>query len=332
MAAKPNPIVIVPGMLGSELRLYGRSIWSDRKREAARVVRNPSLLLPWVPLSADRVLDFYDPLLQCLRYGKHYDDGNLFLFAYDWRQGLETTAESLRVFVQNVVRVKHTAPIIFVAHSFGCLVVRFALARSVLEPSKVKLVIAAGPPMLGSARAFRSVVELPSFQWFFDIVFASLRRRWRAGAARLETPLVKCLMTVRSVLETMPPRGSSTWAPEGSAAYSSGFEWNGWPPSLAELLRLAEGTQTELQTTPWPSGVTRKLILSAEHPTDVSYELDSTNYFRITGVRAKAGDGRVLAESARFFGTDEPELSVWKGHDELLFDDQTLNYLRSNLP
>src|SRR5208337_144004 len=143
-------------------------------------------------------LAVYDTLIGFLRQVKGYGADDLFLFSYDWRVGIEGAARQLGNFVDATVRRNHGGPIIFIAHSLGCLVVRFAISSGLVAAGRTKMIIAAGPPALGSAAAFKSLVEMPEIHESFDRLYNLVRITWPNLAKRTELSLTKSLMTVRS--------------------------------------------------------------------------------------------------------------------------------------
>jgi hypothetical protein len=103
VASKANPIILVPGFLGSELEDNNATIWAYNVK-ALRTILNPSYLLPWRPLEATQAISVYDPLIQFLKT-EGYNHDELFVFPYDWRCGIELAATSLSNFVNRRVRM-----------------------------------------------------------------------------------------------------------------------------------------------------------------------------------------------------------------------------------
>jgi hypothetical protein len=50
---KPNPVVVVPGLMGSELSFEGSLVW-QRSLRALRSILNPAFFMPWLPLRPER--------------------------------------------------------------------------------------------------------------------------------------------------------------------------------------------------------------------------------------------------------------------------------------
>jgi pimeloyl-ACP methyl ester carboxylesterase len=320
---KANPVVIIPGLLGTELELSGWRVWDDTFH-AVRVLLNPGLLLPWLNLKPVQLLTRNYGVLRTLLVTKGYVlDSDFFMFEYDWRVGIEQAAQQFARFFAN--RVFKGVQVTIIAHSLGCLIARWAIVKRLVEELKIKKVIAAGPPMAGAARAFRSVVDIPNISERFNRLLLLLRRRWPATADQITEPLTKSLMTMTSLLELLPPPGTPVFADPNQTLFDA-FEWPGWPVELESMLDKAKRTQQDLQQLIWPGHIHTQLVLAENRGTDEGYLLDSTSPFVLLGTLPPGlGDGTVLADSARQFGGTE--MTVKAEHDLLLTDPAFLNYI-----
>ena len=123
--AKSGNVVVLPGILGSELSENGSKIWVNVIRllaggfgEFAMNQNGDSLK----PISATGALKkYYGDLLLILA-----KTWNVQAFAYDWRADVRSSAEQLSV---KVAEWFPNQPVHFIAHSMGGLVVRSAIAR-----------------------------------------------------------------------------------------------------------------------------------------------------------------------------------------------------------
>jgi hypothetical protein len=320
-------------MLGSELYIGNYPFWADNFRDASRSIIRPSFLLPWISARAGLPLNgFYGNAGYFLEDRKNYRRGTeLFLFGYDWRCGIQVAAEELRNYINGVVRATHRGKIIFIAHSLGCIVVRWLLVKGLIDPSEVELVIAAAPPFLGSCSAFKSVVEMPDLHDLFDRTF-HVAKRWLPNITeRVEILLTRTLMAVPSLLELIPPR-SIPFLSDGGPMLKSAFEWPGWPAELGELRNYVETVQNGLLTLNWPTSVRRTLIAGDGQPTEISYMYDPADPFKILYRMAdNAGDGRVIIDSALAFGYDDLVLTKWR-HDLIFDSPDTIQTLNNALP
>ena len=114
-------VFVLPGILGSNLKLDGKRIWLG-----FRFV-NGLMKLAWDPASAARVEPdgpigmSYDDLIECLA-----DTHEVIAFAYDWRRPLEDEARRLAIAVDAALAARHASqqPVRLLAHSMGGLLAR----------------------------------------------------------------------------------------------------------------------------------------------------------------------------------------------------------------
>lgn len=127
------PVVIVPGLMGSELWLGDERVWPSVRR----IFTDPELFtLPdGPPLEPRGIVDEvvvvpnlleqeqYSRLSDFLEENLGYRRGvDLLEFAYDWRQDVR---ESARRLAQTIAAWNVQPPVILIAHSLGCLVSRY---------------------------------------------------------------------------------------------------------------------------------------------------------------------------------------------------------------
>jgi hypothetical protein len=231
MLGKANPVVVVPGIMGSELSIEGKTIWAADHR-GLRAVLTPSYLLPWLSVDAGTAISTYEPLINFLKTDLGYKKDELFIFGYDWRRGIEAGAKSLAEYVDDTVRLEHGGQIVFIAHSLGGLIVRWALTSRLIESQKIRLVIAAGPPCLGSPLAFKSVVTMPALNDTFERLCSLARTVFAGAVRRLELSVTRSLMCVTSLMELMPPIDISIIIEEGGHKFSAHSNGRAGPKSL----------------------------------------------------------------------------------------------------
>ncbi|MDR2531027.1 MAG: alpha/beta hydrolase [Oscillospiraceae bacterium] len=182
-AAKPL-VVVLPGIMGSELKEYDAFIWppfefgfldregfaalSDETKDdlrfnpmilgvVAKAVENLEKLkftdgksLPGITAVQNYgVMEMYKPLVETLR--QSYDT---VMFAYDWRQSNAKSAEQLAAFLRQYAQRE----IVIVAHSMGGLVAAEYIAAS--APSNVRKVVTLGTPYLGSSKVTENAGQM----------------------------------------------------------------------------------------------------------------------------------------------------------------------------
>ena len=330
MTAKRFPVVIVPGIMGSELSVAGKTIWAANHRALSSIL-NPALLLPWCPAEPGDPIEAYRNV-QTMLENKGYKLGqDLFAFGYDWRGSLQDAAASLKAYVDQVVRAAHAGRIFFITHSLGCLVLRWAITQGLIVSQKVECVLAAGPPMLGSALAFKSLLQMPEINDRFDRWFR-VARRWSPQLGdRLSLSVTSALQSVSSLLELLPHEQIPVFMVNASQLEEA---WQ-WPELADELRTLRDSairTQSALRNAAWPPAIKRQLVLSERFPIDTGYVVDPRDSRRIVcSWPTESGDGTVVADSARAFESDYPELVVNSRHDSLLSDPATLSWLDRRL-
>jgi pSer/pThr/pTyr-binding forkhead associated (FHA) protein len=162
-----NPVVFVPGIMGSELWLGKERIWPNLKL----LFKEPEFLkYPGIPaieprgilqevvvvpnlIKLEQYSQLGDYLVEDLGYTRGKD---FFEFAYDWRQDIRLTAKQLSQFIE-ALPVK---PVKLVAHSLGTLVSRYYVER-LGGKEKVDRLILMGGPHLGTPAAVSSLLFGP---------------------------------------------------------------------------------------------------------------------------------------------------------------------------
>ena len=338
MARNDIVIVMVPGGMGSTLTLDGRVVWNFELTlppdvSGLHMIFNPALLLPWLPLRAGRLLSVYDDFLAFLGSQAYsQQQQNLFLFPFDWRQGMKVAAEALADFVKTrVIPNLAGRKILFITHSYGTMVTRWALtvgaAAPLIDPMLVERVVAAGAYMLGIVPAFRNMVEMPNLNSIFNDLFALLKTADPALAAQVQAPLSRSLMAVTAQLEslaTFPILQGGINPPPGQPYRA--FDWSGWPAELASLMGAVQQNLQNLANAPWPN-VPRTVFASGNHPPDIGYVLDLNDQIQSHSVAP--GDGVVLLQSALAYCALGEEVTVSYQHEELLNDPVARQFLVS---
>lgn len=120
-AASRPAVFVLPGILGSNIRLDGERIWLGWN------FVDGLMKLEWQPATASRfqadgpVADVYDGLIERLA-----DTHEVIAFAFDWRRPIEDEAERLADAVDQALSVRSGSgqPVRLLAHSMGSLVAR----------------------------------------------------------------------------------------------------------------------------------------------------------------------------------------------------------------
>lgn len=176
-----NPVVFVPGIMGSELWLGKERIWPNLKllfKEPdflkypgikgiePRGILQEVVVVPNL-IKLEQYSQLGDYLVEDLGYTRGVD---FFEFAYDWRQDVRITAKQLAQFIE-ALPVK---PIKLVAHSLGTLVSRYYVER-LGGREKVDKLILMGGPHLGTPAGVSSLLFGPEVLPF-GLMGETLRR------------------------------------------------------------------------------------------------------------------------------------------------------------
>jgi pSer/pThr/pTyr-binding forkhead associated (FHA) protein len=152
-SGKRQPVVVVPGVMGSELYLGKERVWPNVRM----LFTNPDVLKlteesPLQPrgLLGDMVvvpnfikLEQYSRLSRYLQESLGYEAGkDLIEFAYDWRRDLRETARRLAATID---QWKVDGPVTIVAHSMGSLVSRYYIERLGGRHKVGRLLVIGGP-------------------------------------------------------------------------------------------------------------------------------------------------------------------------------------------
>lgn len=165
-----DPVIIIPGILGSKLGDDKEIVWGNIGNMISRfsdlelslntdkTQLKPMGLLDSIQVFGPFKFKQYDGLIKILTDLGFQKGTDLFIFPYDWRRSNYYSAKMLKEFVDNLkggnpkfANKKFT----ILAHSMGGLVARIYIQN--LEGSKsIGQLITMGTPLLGSLEAFRS--------------------------------------------------------------------------------------------------------------------------------------------------------------------------------
>jgi pSer/pThr/pTyr-binding forkhead associated (FHA) protein len=164
--APRRPVVIVPGIMGSQLWLGTERVWPNVRA----FLTQPDLLRMDKPLEARGIVDevvIVPNLIKSEQYSRLGDylvedlgyvrGGDLLEFAYDWRQDVRQSAQHLALALADW---QVGAPLTVIAHSLGTLVSRYYVER-LGGQSRVERLILMGGPHQGTPAAVSSLVLGP---------------------------------------------------------------------------------------------------------------------------------------------------------------------------
>lgn len=138
-APSPDPIILLPGLGAS---------W-NHEAIILGVHKEPEewYMTPFVKA--------YDGLIQTLKNAGYKDTGdnkNLFVFNYDWRQPIETTANQLRDYIENTIDPLPETKIDLIGHSLGGVVARTYVQNN--PNHQIDQLLTAGSPHKGAPQVY----------------------------------------------------------------------------------------------------------------------------------------------------------------------------------
>ncbi|MFA5359716.1 MAG: alpha/beta hydrolase [Patescibacteria group bacterium] len=174
---KSNPVIIVPGIMGSDLINApdpDDKIWLD----VNRIIGSPSDdFLNYLDMDnngnsinavnvGDAIreikalgiynLDVLNGLINYLQTNGYQENKNLFVFSYDWRQNIDLTATQLNQKILDVLSQTGAQKVNVIAHSMGGLVVKDYM-KEYLNQNKINKFIDIATPHFGAPAAFKAL-------------------------------------------------------------------------------------------------------------------------------------------------------------------------------
>jgi pSer/pThr/pTyr-binding forkhead associated (FHA) protein/predicted alpha/beta hydrolase family esterase len=213
------PVVVVPGIMGSELWLGQEKVWPNVRQ----LFTNPDLLkltddsrLTPGGLSREVVvvpnfikLELYGRLSNYLQESLGYEHGkDLLEFAYDWRRDLRASARRLAEAIDNW---NVEPPITIIAHSMGSLVSRYYIEQ-LGGRHKIGRLIVIGGPHAGAPTMLTQLATKVAF-----LPFGLLGDRLRDVVASFDSAY--CLLPTDTVVADQYGKlfgilDDETWLPE----------------------------------------------------------------------------------------------------------------------
>jgi pSer/pThr/pTyr-binding forkhead associated (FHA) protein len=184
-----RPVVLVPGLMGSELWQGSERVWPDVKylfkhpevyrfspesKLEARGVVDQVVAVPNL-IKLDQYNRLGDYLVEDLGYERGVD---YFEFAYDWRQDLRASARQL---AQRMDSLNLGRPVTIIAHNLGTLVSRYYVER-LGGKNHVERLILMGGLHKGAPKAFSSLLAASD-----RLAFGQLGERLRQVMATFYT-------------------------------------------------------------------------------------------------------------------------------------------------
>ena len=161
-------IVIIPGLLGSNLRTGNYSAWIPSTDEAGvtllALTESGSSVYSVNSVDNYGTMSTYQKLYNELKDAYYNYGYDIIFFDYDWRMNNSYTASLL------ASQLSGYSEVVLVAHSMGGLVAAKFLSNSSTNRAKTKALITVGTPFLGSAKAIYAM-ETGKLVKFVDYIY-----------------------------------------------------------------------------------------------------------------------------------------------------------------
>ncbi len=181
--SKKTPVLIVPGIMSTELEKNGELLWADVQRMAFSSTDDFMDPLSFnknlIPSDSDvyitdvirkktasvvEFLNYTEGLINEFQNQGYLENQDLFLFPYDWRYGVsgkysdnKTNVDLLKEKIDEILTQTGAEKIDIIAHSNGGLVVKKYVIENV-ENHKINKAIFVGVPNTGAVRAVKALV------------------------------------------------------------------------------------------------------------------------------------------------------------------------------
>lgn len=166
-------VILIPGIMGSELTLHGKLIWPGTPAELVFPFRKMDELMDDELAATDIIRSFsiskqYEALIVDLAECGFHETGlsrTLFVCPYDWRRDLKLAARTLSNKIEEAFKLhKGEVEITLIAHSMGGLVSRYYLESREFDQqagfATVRRLITLGTPHRGSPLALSAAMGM----------------------------------------------------------------------------------------------------------------------------------------------------------------------------
>ncbi len=171
--AVKTPVLIIPGILGTEMSFVGTKLWPN---VAFSAISDDSFMDPLQMDSSGQPLSEVDvgEVISALNYGLgtfdyagglataleqqgYVDNSNLFFFPYDWRKDPGDLEAALQTEINHIAELNPSSPKIdIVAHSYGGLLLKHYILQT--SDPRIGKIIFVGVPQMGTPEAAQALM------------------------------------------------------------------------------------------------------------------------------------------------------------------------------
>ncbi|MBU6447373.1 hypothetical protein KGQ24_00840 [Patescibacteria group bacterium] len=167
------PVIIIPGLLGSEVNYNGDTIWPNVVKLVTDVSTsfldplslargfNPLITIGNVIQSINYVFGTYhytDLLTSRLQQAGYTQGKDMFEFAYDWRMSVVQLAAQLSQKIEQIKTISGSNKVDVVAHSYGGLILKYYIQNVSGTDQTLDKIIFVGTPNLGAPQAAKTLI------------------------------------------------------------------------------------------------------------------------------------------------------------------------------
>jgi len=185
-----NPVLIVPGILGTELKKGDETLWADPARMLTSISDNfmdplafnkdltssDSVVSVSNVIKSEIAFNYTEGLINEFQGQGYVENQNLFLFSYDWRYGVSgkyadgspngeagrTNSDLLKDKIQQILTQTGSSKIDVIAHSNGGLVVKKYVMDNPTN-NKINKAVFVGVPNTGAPKAIKALIQGDDF-------------------------------------------------------------------------------------------------------------------------------------------------------------------------
>ena len=190
ISSDKTPVLIVPGLIGTELKDGGELLWADVGRMFSDIGDNfldglflNSNLQSVNNISISNVLsakvvgpfksDYTDGLITEFKSQGYIENETLFTFPYDWRYGAsgkysnnKTNADLLAEKIQAILQQTGAQKVDIIAHSMGGLIVKQYVVSHIAD-NHINKAVFVGVPNTGAPKSVKTLLEGDNLGMFF---------------------------------------------------------------------------------------------------------------------------------------------------------------------